>query len=223
MHIALIDYKKGNIKSVERSLLDAADMAALPATVALVDAPDALALRRADAIVLPGVGAFTDAMDTLASTGLDRELRTQISKGTPFLGICLGLHLMYEAGTEHAENGTTPGLGIIDGVVDGMPARNESGTPFKVPHVGWNTVRQRAIGDTASPLFEDIADDEYFYFTHSYIAPASPATIGETEHSVVFPSAVQADNAFGVQFHPEKSSTPGIRLLANFLDFAARA
>lgn len=220
MHIALIDYKKGNIKSVERSLLDAADVAGLPATVTLVDSPDAL--NGADAIVLPGVGAFKDAMDTLVATGLDCGLRTQISGGIPFLGICLGLHLMYGAGTEHADDGTTPGLGVIDGVVDSMPAQDASGTPFKVPHVGWNTVRQRAIGGAASPLFKGVADDEYFYFTHSYIAPSSAATIGETEHSVTFPSAVQAGNAFGVQFHPEKSSAPGIRLLANFLDFAAR-
>lgn len=218
MRIALVDYKKGNIKSVERGLAEAAESIGLPAEIVLVDTPGALC--DFDAIVLPGVGAFTDAMETLEATGLAETLRTRIAEEIPFLGICLGLHLMFEAGTEHASGASTPGLGIIPGIVDHMPAQNASGEIFKIPHVGWNTVSQREMNGSSSPLFNDIADGEYFYFTHSYIAPASDATIGQTEHSVVFPSVVQKGNAFGVQFHPEKSSAPGIRLLANFLAIA---
>lgn len=212
MQIALVDYKKGNIKSVERAL------EACGAEVAVTSEPSAV--RAADAVVLPGVGAFADAMGTLNELGLAAAVRDAIDGGVPFLGICLGMHLMFEGGVEHAEgDAPTPGLGVLPGVVGAMPREGADGMAFKVPHVGWNSVRFRE-GD---PLFSEIAQDEHFYFTHSFIAPEGGFTTGETTHSVTFPSAVRKGNAFGVQFHPEKSSGAGAALIGNFVDFARRA
>ncbi len=175
----------------------------------------AVALAEADGIVLPGVGAFTDAMRTLEETGQADAIRKAVAAGVPFLGICLGMHLAYEAGEEHAEAGTTPGLGILPGVVGRMPARDAQGVAYKVPHVGWNTVD--VSGDVARTLFAGIPNGSHFYFTHSFIAPETEFTCGRTVHSVTFPSVWARGNAFGVQFHPEKSSDVGARLLANFV------
>lgn len=211
MTFALVDYRKGNIKSVERAL------AACGADVVVTS--DADVVRTAHAVVLPGVGAFADAMGTLRELGLDAAVREAVGAGVPFLGICLGLHLMFEGGTEHAgADVPTPGLGIVPGVVDVMP-RMSGGVAYKVPHVGWNSVRFCE----EDPLFAGIPQDEHFYFTHSYIAPASDFTTGETTHSVTFPSVVRRGNAFGVQFHPEKSSGAGARLIGNFVEFAQRS
>lgn len=210
LNIALVDYKKGNIKSVERALV------ACGANVEVASAPEAV--RAADAVVLPGVGAFADAMGTLHELGLDAAARDAIADGKPFLGICLGMHLMFEGGMEHADAGKpTPGLGLIPGVVDAMP-RAVEGITFKVPHVGWNSV-EYVKGE---PLFAGIPEGEHFYFTHSFIAPASEFTIAETAHSVTFPCAVRKGNAMGVQFHPEKSSSAGAKMLKNFVDIARR-
>ncbi len=212
MKFVVVDYHKGNIRSVERGL------AAVGADVLVSDAPsDVLA---AGAIVLPGVGAFTDAMQTLEALGLAEVIREAVcGRGVSFLGICLGQHLMYDAGCEHAAEGSlTPGLGLLPGVVRAMPKVDSSGLKFKVPHVGWNSVRYAE----GCPLFSGIAQDEHFYFTHSFIAPESEFTVGKTVHSVVFPSAVQRGLAFGVQFHPEKSSMAGARMLANFVEYSRR-
>lgn len=149
-------------------------------------------------------------------------IRAALAKGTPFLGICLGEHLLFEGGTEHAEHGTMPGLGIIDGIAKRMPAQDSSGKAYKIPHVGWNSI-QFTDGSNSSPLFAGIPNGEYFYFTHSYIAPESNATIATTTHSITFPAAVQVgDRIFAVQFHPEKSSDAGARVLKNFVDLASR-
>ena len=205
--IAIVDYQKGNIKSVERGLASAgADVRVTPA---------ADGIREADGIVLPGVGAFADAMATLEETGQADAIRAAVAAGVPFLGICLGMHLMYEAGEEHAEGAPTPGLGLLPGVVGRMPAQDVEGRAYKVPHVGWNTVHVTDAG--AQGLFAGIPQDEYFYFTHSYVAPEGEATCGRTAHSVTFPSACARGRAFGVQFHPEKSSDAGAALLANFV------
>lgn len=205
--IAIVDYQKGNIRSVERGL------AAAGADVRVT--PTETGIREADGIVLPGVGAFADAMGTLEDTGQAAAIREAVAAGVPFLGICLGMHLMYEAGEEHAEGAPTPGLGLLPGVVSRMPALDAEGCAHKVPHVGWNTVHVTEVG--AQGLFAGIPQDEYFYFTHSYIAPEGDATCGRTAHSVTFPSACARGRAFGVQFHPEKSSDAGAALLANFV------
>lgn len=231
--IAVVDYRKGNLKSVERGLVAAGG------DVVVTD--DAATIARANAIVLPGVGAFADAAATMAELGQMDVIRRRIAAGVPFLGICLGLHLMFEEGVEGSpqeddETSThnAKGIAVLPGVVTKMPAVDAQGTSYKVPHVGWNTVRWTNPGEnsegicavdsasklegSASPLFANIPNNTYFYFTHSYIAPDGPFAIAQTTHAVTFPSAVQyGDVAFGVQFHPEKSSDAGACVLRNFV------
>ena len=232
--IAVVDYKKGNLLSVERGLR------AVGGDARITD--DAAEIAAADAIVLPGVGAFADAVVTMNELGQMDAIRSRIVAGVPFLGICLGLHLLFAEGTEGAPvSGNPRGLGILDGCVDRMPAVDAAGRAFKVPHVGWNTVEFSTAGGAASsagsatvapagaapakpcPLFEGIPSGTYFYFTHSYIAPATDAAVATTTHSVTFPCAVQRGNVFGLQFHPEKSSDAGAQVLRNFVEFAAAA
>ena len=212
--IAIVDYKKGNLKSVERGIVAAGGEAAVTA--------DAGAIARADAIVLPGVGAFADAVATMNELGQMDAIREALTRGVPFLGICLGLHLMFEAGVEGAPVGEPArGLGFLPGTVVEMPRIGEAGSTFKVPHVGWNSIEfPEGAEHSACPLFEGIDSGEYFYFTHSYIAPETEFTVARTTHSVMFPCAVQKGRAFGVQFHPEKSSDAGARVLRNFVAFA---
>ncbi len=280
--IAVVDYQKGNLKSVERGLIAAGGKAFITA--------DASEIAKADAIVLPGVGAFADAAATMCELGQMEVIRERVRAGVPFLGICLGEHLMFEHGVEGAPEGSPAcGLGLLPGTVVAMPRYDEQGKAFKVPHVGWNTIEMPACNGGAAippcggvggnavlssggvgggaarssaakrglfehgafldstpqpggdfafpdsatqpgsepafacPLFDGIAPGEYFYFTHSYIAPTGSHTIAETTHSVRFTSAIQyGDRAFGVQFHPEKSSDAGARVLANFVAIAAR-
>lgn len=210
--IALIDYHKGNLLSVERGLRG------VGAEVVVTDDPAQVAA--ADAVVLPGVGAFADAAASLEALGLDAALREAVAAGKPFLGICLGMHLMFESGIEHApEDGPLPcGLGLIPGTVGALARTDAAGAPYKIPHVGWNSVDP--VED--NPLFAGIAPGEFFYFTHSFAAPESDATIATTTHAASFPCAVQVPGhpAWGVQFHPEKSSDAGARLLANFVTIA---
>lgn len=224
--IAVVDYRKGNLRSVARGLETAG------ADVVVTD--DAAAIARADAIVLPGVGAFADAAASMEELGQMDVVRERIDVGVPFLGICLGMHLMFEEGTEGApdeddEESThnARGLAVLPGVVTRMPKIGKDGVAYKIPHVGWNSVvppiRESVADDRsfACPLFADTKPGEYFYFTHSYIAPDTPATVAVTTHSVTFPCAVQfRDNAFGVQFHPEKSSDAGAAVLRAFVRFA---
>ena len=209
--IVVVDYHKGNLKSVERGLIGVGTDARITDDVAQIAA--------ADAIVLPGVGAFTDAANAMRELGQDKVIVERINAGVPFLGICLGLHLMFEGGTEHAEGDSTPGLGLIPGIVDAMPKNDLRGNAFKIPHVGWNSVDY--LSNRPNPLFKDIPDGEFFYFTHSFIAPHACETVATTTHSVTFPSVVQVGKcAYGVQFHPEKSSDAGAKLLANFVELS---
>lgn len=211
--IAVIDYCKGNLKSVERGLNG------VGADARITDDPQVI--READALVLPGVGSFADTARTMVETGQAEAIRETIAAGKPFLGICLGQHLLFSGGTEHAgKEGPVAGLNIIEGVAYKMPAQDSEGRTHKIPHVGWNSIE---FEEGTSPLFEGISPGEYFYFTHSYIAPETTATIATTTHTIAFPSAVQVgDRVFGVQFHPEKSSTAGAQLLKNFVDLANR-
>lgn len=211
--IAVVDYHKGNLMSVKRGL-ECAGAEAL-----ITD--DAGEIARADAIVLPGVGAFADASVTMIELGQLDAIRDRIAAGVPFLGICLGMHLLFEEGVEGApdeddeeSSHNARGLAVLPGVVTRMPRTDAQGTAYKVPHVGWNTVG--FAGD--APLFEGIPGGEYFYFTHSYIAPDGPFAVGSTTHSVTFPSAVRyGQRCYGVQFHPEKSSDAGAAVLRNFV------
>jgi glutamine amidotransferase len=235
--IAVVDYHKGNLKSVERGLRFVGGDARIT--------DDPAAIRNASAIVLPGVGAYADAVATMAELGQDEALRERIAAGVPFMGICLGLHLLFDEGVEGAPAGSPAhGLGFARGVVERMPRLSADGAAFKVPHVGWNAVwpatpdgrhasktaaeAAPASGEQcepfACPLLANVKPGEYFYFTHSYIAPETPGTVAVATHSVTFPSAVQvSETAFGLQFHPEKSSDAGMLVLRNFVKFAERA
>lgn len=196
--IAIIDYKMGNLRSVQKGFEHAGVQ-----DVQITDDPSVL--RRADGIVLPGVGAFRDAAANLKASGVEQELRHQVGAGKPFLGICLGMQLLADMGFE---DGEWTGLGFVPGTCERLPGG------VKVPHIGWNTVEY----PRDSVLFDGIPESTAFYFVHSYrLVPADGgATIGSTEYGVRFSAAVQKDNVFAVQFHPEKSSTMGLRLLANF-------
>ena len=208
--IAVVDYHKGNLKSVERGLIG------VGADARITD--DVQVIRRARAIVLPGVGAFSDAANAMRELGQMDTLRERIAQGVPFLGICLGLHLLFAAGEEHAQGRPTPGLGVFPGIVGALPKADAEGNAYKIPHVGWNSIEVQLRG---CPLLKGIDDGEYFYFTHSYAAPDTGTTIATTTHSITFPSVVQwRQSCFGVQFHPEKSSDAGAHVLKNFVDFA---
>lgn len=216
MAIVLVDYHKGNIRSVERGLQAAG------ADVLVSDCPQDV--RTADAVVLPGVGAFSDASATLEQLGLADALREVCAQGMPFLGICLGMHLMFREGAEHASpESPASGLGLLEGLVGRVPATSPEGQRFKVPHVGWNSVELvEELSPQAQALFEGIRPGEFFYFTHSFQAPQGLGTVARTCHACWFPSVVEVPGKpqFGVQFHPEKSSEAGARLLRNFVELA---
>lgn len=196
--IAIIDYKMGNLRSVEKGFEHAG-----VADVVVTDDP--VIIERAEGIVLPGVGAFRDAAANLRESGCEEVLRRRVSEGVPFLGICLGLQLLADVGHE---DGEWEGLGLVPGTCERLPGG------VKVPHIGWNTVEY----PRDSRLFGGIPESTAFYFVHSYrVVPKDESTvIGSTEYGVRFAAAVQNDNVYAVQFHPEKSSTMGLKLLANF-------
>jgi glutamine amidotransferase len=203
---ALVDYGIGNLRSAEKALLAAARAAPNAQEVAVTCDPDAL--LAADRIVLPGVGAFRACMDALdARPGLREALTEAVqARGTPFLGVCVGMQMLAERGWEF---GATPGLGWLPGEV----RRLEPDAPgAKVPHMGWNSVR----AETPHPLIEDGRD---LYFTHSFaLHPADDGDLtASVEHGGRFAAAVARDNVAGVQFHPEKSQAAGLELIGRFL------
>lgn len=198
--IALVDACSGNLRSVERAL------AKVGGEVVRTQDPDVV--RRADQIVVPGQGAFAMFMRGLADgRGLGEALREAIAAGKPYLGICLGLQVLFDEGEEY---GTHAGLGILRGKVTRLDAP-------KVPHMGWNQVR--GPGDR---LMRGTGEAPYVYFVHSYRAvPADPAiTVLEADHGGPFCAAVRKDNVFACQFHPEKSQAVGLAILANFVSAA---
>ncbi|MGB9886194.1 MAG: imidazole glycerol phosphate synthase subunit HisH [Moorellales bacterium] len=201
--LAVIDYGMGNLRSVHKALERLG--------YAAVITSDPHKVERARGIVLPGVGAFADAARRLAELGLDQVIRRAVAAGRPFLGICLGLQLLFE-GSE--ENGWHEGLGIFPGRVRRL------GPGLKVPHMGWNQVEQVR----PSPLFAGIPDGTPFYFVHSYYAdPADPdLVLARTDYGGRFACTVGRGAVFGVQFHPEKSSRWGLKLLSNFGEMVAR-
>ncbi|MCX7806706.1 MAG: imidazole glycerol phosphate synthase subunit HisH [Planctomycetota bacterium] len=203
--IAVVDYGLGNLKSV------ACAFARCGADVRVTSDPRDIAA--AAAVVLPGVGAFEKAMGNLRRLGLLDPVREAAAAATaggrPFLGICLGLQLLFEKSFEHGEHG---GLAVLPGIV----ARFAAG--LKVPHMGWNRVRQ----NRGSPLFDGIEDWAYFYFAHSYRAEPARAdlTLGETDYGGAYASAVSRGTLFALQFHPEKSGGTGLKMIRNFLRMA---
>jgi len=195
--VAIIDYGVGNLRSVEKAF-------AATGCDALVTSDESV-LRSADRLVLPGVGAFAACMKQLSTRGFDELVRERAKAGTPLLGVCVGMQMLFE---ESEEFGKTLGLGLLRGRVRRFPG------DLVVPQVGWNQVRQRGM----HPLMAGIADNAFFYFVHSYSCEADnpSVVVGETEYGALYPSVVAQENICGVQFHPEKSQAAGLRLLANF-------
>ncbi len=198
--IAVVDYGFGNVRSVAKAL---ARSGLAPEVVG-----DPAAVRRADGVVLPGVGNFADAAASLREKGLDDAVREALSAGRPYLGLCLGLQLLFEDSDEH---GQTPGWGILPGVVRRFPARDAAGAPLRVPHIGWNQVRFR--GD--HPMLSGLPEEDCYYFVHAYRAvPArDDLVVGVADYGGELAAAVARERVFAVQFHPEKSQMSGKRLL----------
>jgi imidazole glycerol-phosphate synthase subunit HisH len=198
--VAIIDYGVGNLRSVEKAF-------AAMGCEAVVSGDEEV-LRRAERLVLPGVGAFASCMKALRERGLDLLVHERAASGTPLLGICVGMQMLFEVSDEF---GTTDGLGLLRGRV----RRFE--TDLVVPQVGWNRIYQRQ----RHPLFADVVDGSFCYFVHSfYCEPANDEVlVGETEYGVKYASVVAHENICGVQFHPEKSQDVGLRMLRNFSIF----
>jgi glutamine amidotransferase len=198
--IAIIDYGVGNLRSVEKAF-EATGCEAIISS-------DQQVLRAAERLVLPGVGAFGACMRALSERGFDEIVRERVADGTPLLGVCVGMQMLFD---ESEEFGATKGLGLLRGRVRRFKS------DLVVPQVGWNQVRQR----TAHSLFDGINDDAFFYFVHSYYCDPAVGedTLGETDYGVTYASVVAHRNLCGVQFHPEKSQTAGLKLLSNFAQY----
>ncbi len=202
MRIAIINYNMGNIRSVENALKKL--------SVQVVVTSDAGRIRQADAVILPGVGAFSDGMKNISELGLAEAIR-QAAAAKPFMGICLGLQLMFDYSLE---DGRTEGLKIFGGSVESIPPG------VKVPHMGWNGISILK----QSPLLAGIEQGAYFYFVHSYHVRCRDHSMvsSTTVHGVQIVSSIEKDCIFGCQFHPEKSSASGLKLLRNFCNLAEK-
>jgi glutamine amidotransferase len=202
VRICILDYGMGNLRSVEKALEHVGASAAI--------ASDAETIRAADGLILPGVGAFPRAMERVRERGLDELIGERRDAGTPILGICLGLQLLFDSTTELGGAG---GLGLLAGEVSGLDAPG-----LKVPHIGWSPVRW----ERDSRLAEGIDSETPFYLVHSFAPrPETSDLLGTVAYGSRFACAVERDNVFGVQFHPEKSSAAGLRLLSNFAGICA--
>lgn len=197
--LVVLDYGMGNLRSVEKALEKSG------ASVVRSSDPDALSV--ADGCVLPGVGAFPKAMEKIRELGLDHAVRDAAATGMPILGICLGLQLLFDSSVEQIE---TAGLGLLDGTVSPLAAEGR-----KVPHIGWAKVEWMKESDLTS----GIPSGEAFYFVHSFaVVPEGSEVLGTARYGPEFVCAAEKGNVAGVQFHPEKSSAPGLRLLSNFVE-----
>lgn len=198
--VAIIDYDAGNIRSVEKAVRY------LGKEVTVTSEPEEI--LAADRVILPGVGAFGDAMKRLHAMGLVEVIRQAAGRGTPFLGICLGLQLLFE---KSEESPGVPGLGLLQGEILRLPEL----PGLKVPHIGWNSLKYPNPGR----LFRGIPEDSYVYFVHSYYLKAQDEGIvtATTEYGTLVHASVESGNLFACQFHPEKSSETGLTILENFL------
>ena len=199
--IAVIDYGMGNLRSVSKAL------ERMGAAVQVTSDPREIA--RAEKCVLPGVGAFGAAMEELSRRGLVEPVKAAIAAGTPFLGVCLGLQLLFERSEEQAG---VPGLGVLPGVVK----RFDVDSSLKIPHMGWNRLLTARAG---CPLLRGVPEQSFVYFVHSYYAaPADRAVVAaDAEYGGPFAAMVWRERLFATQFHPEKSQTVGLRMLENFV------
>lgn len=198
--IAIIDYDAGNLKSVEKAFIRLGEKVAV--------SRDREIILHADGIVLPGVGSFGDAMGKLRQYGLDAVIQEAVEKRIPFLGICLGLQLLFERSDESPE---VAGLGILKGEILRIPDCEG----LKIPHIGWNSLELRNEGK----LFKGLPESPYVYFVHSYYLKAGDGRIvtAQTEYGTLIHASVEKDNIFACQFHPEKSSKVGLTILNNFI------
>lgn len=208
--IAVVDYGMGNLKSVSKAIEHVAPNKKVVVT------SDPNDIRVADHVVFPGQGAMQECMNELDTRGL-HEVVVDAAKTKPFLGICIGLQLLFE----HSEEGDVKGLGLFQGNVKKFALENKNdsfGEKLKVPHMGWNQVYQN---DKSHPMWSDIADGERFYFVHSYyVSPKDTnCSVGYAEYPERFTCAIVKDNVFAVQFHPEKSAHAGLQLLSNFVNW----
>lgn len=203
MKITIIDYGAGNLRSVCKAF------EAVGANVSITDQPEEI--LAASKIVLPGVGAFAQGMQGLAERNLISPLKDMIEKGTPFLGICLGMQLLFETGKEAGEHA---GLGLLPGSV--LPFLDDS---LKIPHTGWNQLEVQK----ENALLNGIQSGDYVYFNHGYYCQADEKedVLTATRYGVSYTSAVQEENIYGVQFHPEKSQQVGLKILRNFVERCA--
>ncbi len=202
--VAILDYGMGNLRSAEKALEHVGVTASITR--------DPVEVQAADGMILPGVGAMPRAMERIREYGLDELIAERRGAGVPILGICLGLQLLFESTTEF---GGSDGLGLLEGPVEALEAEG-----LKVPHIGWSPVRW----ERDSRLTEGLPSGTPFYFVHSF-APRSRGEdlLGTAEYGSRFACAVERENVFGVQFHPEKSSSAGLRLLANFAGICAKS
>jgi glutamine amidotransferase len=205
--IVVVDYGMGNLRSVAQALRAVAPEANVLISGEVAD------IQSADRIVLPGQGAMPDCMRSLRESGVQEAL-LHASKNIPLMGVCIGEQMLFDG----SEEGDAAGLGLLPGKVvrfqlDGQT--QEDGSRFKVPQMGWNQVTQTA----SHPMWQDIADNAYFYFVHSYFAQPEQAahTVGQTVYGAPFSCAVARDNIFATQFHPEKSAAAGLQLYKNFV------
>lgn len=198
--VAIIDYDAGNIKSVEKALIS------LGAEAVLTRDPEVI--LNADHIILPGVGAFGDAMEKLHHYGLVEVIREAVKRNIPFLGICLGLQLMFESSEESPG---VEGLALLPGKIVKIPA----GDGLKIPHIGWNSL----VYPNEGRLYKGIPENSYVYFVHSYYLQAEEedSVVATTEYGVNIHASVEKGNIFACQFHPEKSSDVGLTILKNFI------
>ena len=199
--IAIIDYDAGNLKSVEKALISLGEECVITR--------DFHEIKKADKVILPGVGSFGQAMEQLKKYELDKVIHEVVDEKTPFLGICLGLQLLFEGSDESSG---VEGLHLLDGRILRIPDKEG----LKIPHIGWNSLKLQNQGR----LFSNIPDESYVYFVHSYYLKAADESIvkATTDYSVRIHASVEKDQVFACQFHPEKSSTVGLQILKNFAE-----
>ena len=203
--IAIIDYGMGNLRSVQKGF-EAVGAKAIVTS-------DSKKILSARSVVLPGVGAFKACMDNLEKFDLIDTVKQSVQSGKPFLGICLGLQLLF---SQAEEFGSVSGLGILKGKVVGFKDAPNSGDPLKIPHMGWNNVEVKP----SHPLFDSVPNQSYFYFVHSYyVVPEDRATVATTtNYGIEFVSGIHHENIHAFQFHPEKSSDQGLDIIKSFIE-----
>lgn len=200
--VAIIDYGVGNLFSLRSSFAAIGEQAEITG--------DAARIAQADRVILPGVGAFADAYDKLCESGMDEAVRRAVKSGKPVMGICLGMQLLFERSYEYGEH---PGLGLLEGEVVGMEGRLPGG--LAIPHIGWNALRIKRPGG----VLKYVEEGDCVYFVHSYYAENCAASLTATaEYGLELTAAVQRENLYGCQFHPEKSGKVGLGILRAFCE-----